>query len=492
MTAEPHHIGRETWLTKLQRRILGNVRRRPILRFLPFEDLEPRLVMTAVINVIPITELVTTESGGTAQIGVSLSQQPKRPVKIPVKSSHVAEGIVSVKQLVFNKVNWDQVQTVTVKGVEDSLADGSQAYSLVLGPAKGDKLFRKIDPIDPTLVNHDSGPPSIEISANGNLQTTEGGGTTSFSIKLSSKPTANVIIPLRSTKDLEGTVAASVTFTPTNWNQAKTITITGVNDSTVDGHQEFQIVLDPAMSADSRYAGLSAPPISITNLDNDIAGLQITPISTLNIFEGFSKDVSVRLRSQPTANVVVSIESKIGANQAGLFVTSLVFTPASWNVPQTISITGKLADGVDGDQPYSVELSTTSSDQAFDALPPRTVNAMIIDTDGQPLAGEYIGAYSGSVIFFGFPFFPQTGDVAFSVANDLLTVTKPDDASGSISNGSGTFAPTAGPLLGGVYTGIFTLNSDGSVDVGGTWTYFFNGNTGAGIWTASRPAPMAL
>ncbi len=477
-----------TFIHHLRSLITGHGRRRSRqLNSLQLEHLEQRCLLTATVNVNPVADLTTTESGGTAQFTVVLSEQPTKPVKIPVKTSDATEGTANTKLLVFTNANWNQAQTVTVKGIDDIATDGNQPYSIILGPAKGDKLFKKFNPSDVSLVNQDNDAPGIQIVAGNNLQTTEGGGTATFTIRLNSKPTASVTIPFHSSNTLEGTVTSSVTFTVANWNQPKTITITGVNDSTIDGNQAYQIIVDPAQSNDSNYAGLTAGPISVTNIDNDVAGLQISPVSTFEVGEGWSRDVSVKLTAKPTADVTVTLAATVGLGEATLSTNTLTFTPANWNVSQIVTVSGTLGDGIDGNQPYAFTLDTTSTDLAFEALPTRTVNASIVDGDNHVLDGNYTGSYTGTVTVFGFPT-QQNGNVAFSAFGNMVTVTEPAEASGLLSGGSGTFAPTSGPLVGGSFTGTFVENQDGSVTVTGTWTYSNNGNHGSGTWTAFRPA----
>lgn len=452
------------------------------------EDLEQRCLPAAVI-VAADPNLTTTEAGGTAQFTLVLSEQPTKPVRIPVKAGDLTEGKVSTKMVVFTSENWNQPQTVTVSGVDDVVTDGNQTYSILLGRVKGDKLFKKQDPTDISVTNQDNDVPGIVVTAGSNLATTEGGGTATFTVRLSAKPTSSVTVFFHSSSTQEGTVTSSVNFTTGNWDQPKTITITGVNDFLIDGDQGYQIIVDPAQSSDSNYNGLTGAPVAVTNNDNDVAGLQVSPVSAFNLFEAGSRDVSVKLTAQPTADVTVTIAETVGADQATLSTTTLTFTPENWNVSQKVTVTGTLGDGIDGNQAYAFTLDTTSTDAAFNGVPTKTVNATIVDTDGEPhnLDGTYTGSYTGTVNILGVPT-NRNGDVEFSVVGIHVTVTQPADATGTISDNSGTFAPTSGPLLGASFTGTFTENEDGTVTVSGTWTYSHNGVTGSGTWNAIRPA----
>ncbi len=87
------------------------------------------------ILVAPTSGLVTTESGGTASFSVVLHSRPTANVTIPISSSDTTEGTVLPTSLVFTSTNWNIPQTVTVKGVNDSIVDGDIAYTVKVGPA---------------------------------------------------------------------------------------------------------------------------------------------------------------------------------------------------------------------------------------------------------------------------------------------------------------------------------------------------------------------
>ena len=74
--------------------------------------------------------------------------------------------------------------------------------------------------------------------------TKEDGTTATFNVALKSAPSANVTVNVSSSNNSEGTVSpSSLTFTTNNWNTAQTVTVTGVNDSSLDGHQAYKINL---------------------------------------------------------------------------------------------------------------------------------------------------------------------------------------------------------------------------------------------------------
>src|SRR5439155_1053096 len=137
------------------------------------------------------------------------------------------------------------------------------------------------------------------------------GGTATFTVALTSQPTANVTIGLSSNDLTEGTVApASLTFTAGNWSTAQTVTVTGENDLVADGDVPYTIVTAPATSTDPGYSGRDGADVGVTNTDNDTAG--ITVILSLRValpISGGTATFTVALTSQPTADVTIGLSS---------------------------------------------------------------------------------------------------------------------------------------------------------------------------------------
>src|SRR5207248_253564 len=100
----------------------------------------------------------------------------------------------------------------------------------------------------------------------------------SFTLVLTSQPTANVSIGISSSNTAEGTASSSsLTFTSANWNVAQTITVTGVNDFVDDGNIAYTILTAAATSSDGNYSGRNAADVSVSNTDDDTAGITVSP-----------------------------------------------------------------------------------------------------------------------------------------------------------------------------------------------------------------------
>lgn len=330
----------------------------------------------------------TDESGGQATFQVRLDSRPAADVTIPVSSDDLSEGTVDPASLIFTSGNWDQYQTVTVTGVADNLADGDVAYNILLGVATStDDNYSGLDPADVTVTNRDVRVPGFEITAiSGN--TNESGGQATFRVRLISPPTANVTIPLSSSNTAEGTVApASLTFTAANWNTFQTVTVTGVNDAIADGNQTYYIRLAPAVSTDPIYNTLDPADVTVINLDVKTGSLIVSAISGNTDESGKTATFTVRLNSQPAANVTIPTITSSNTAEGTVSPASLTFTSGNWNTNQTVTVTGVDDDLADGNKSYSIVLGTTSSpgDDNFHGLalgPVAVTNVDLVDPYG--------------------------------------------------------------------------------------------------------------
>lgn len=177
-----------------------------------------------------------------------------------------------------------------------------------------------------------------------------------------------------------GTVSsASVTFTSANWSTPQTLTVTGVNDDLTDGDAGYTIATAAATSTDGNYGGLNAADVSVTNTDNDTAGITVDPTSELMTTEaGGTATFTIVLNAQPTANVTISLTSS-NASEGTVVPASAAFTAADWKTPQTVTVTGVDDDLDDGDLAYAIVTAASSTDANYNGL--NAADVAIINTD---------------------------------------------------------------------------------------------------------------
>jgi hypothetical protein len=389
---------------------------------------------TAGITVAPLTGLSTTEGGATANLTVVLNSEPTADVTVAVESSDLTEGTVTPDALVFTSLNWSSPQVVTIKGEDDPVADGNVQFQVrVLAAVSLDATYNGMDPLDATVTNNDNDQPGIAVTPTSGLQVDEAGTTeATFSVVLMSQPMADVTIGLSVSDATEGSLnTAQLVFTVGGWNAAQFVTVKGVDDSLADGNQVFNIITAPAVSSDANYSGLNADDVEARNQDDDVAGFIISATDIVTAEPNVAATFTVRLTSQPTANVTIAVASN-DATEGVASPASLVFSAGDWNTAKTVTVTGQNDAVADGNVPYKVVLGpVTGGDTQYTALDPNDVNAVNNDDD---TAGITVTPVSGLVTTEG------GGTATFTVvltsqptANVTIGISSLDATEGSVS-----------------------------------------------------------
>ena len=140
-----------------------------------------------------------------------------------------------------------------------------------------------VDPTNNTitgLVNHftdfvityiNSGAGITVTESDGSTAVTEGGATDSITYVLTSQPTASVVITPSASGSKVSLSPTSMTFTTGNWATPQTLTVTAVDDSSVEGSHSDTIT-HVISSGDANYSGVSISNITATITDNDSSG----------------------------------------------------------------------------------------------------------------------------------------------------------------------------------------------------------------------------
>ena len=330
-----------------------------------------------------------TEAGSTDTFTVVLDAQPTSDVVLSVVSGDTGEATVSAASLTFTPGNWNAAQTITVTGVDESVDDGNQSTTVTLAvvDASSDNTFDPLADQTVTVTTMDDDAAGFTIAeSGGGTSVTEAGSTDTFTVVLDAQPTSDVVLSVVSGDTGEATVsAASLTFTPGNWNTAQTITVTGVDESVDDGNQSTTVTISVVdASSDNTFDPLADQTVTVTTTDDDTAGFTIAESSGgTSVTEAGSTDTfTVVLDAQPTSDVVLSVVSG-DTGEATVSAASLTFTPGNWNTAQTITVTGVDDSMDDGNQSTTVTVSVVdaSSDNTFDPLADQTVTVTTTDDD---------------------------------------------------------------------------------------------------------------
>jgi len=330
--------------------------------------------------VIVETDESTQVTEGVAQVDtytMSLSSQPSSDVTLTITPD--AQSTVDPTELTFTSANWDTPQAVTVTAVDDDVAEENHTSTIrhTAASADGDYDGVAIDDLTADITDNDMAAVTITESA-GSTDVTEGGGTDTYTVVLSTEPTANVVIAVA--PDAQSTVDADeLTFTAANWDTPQTVTVTAVDDDITEGSHTSTID-HTVMSADGQYDGLTAADVTASVADNDTACVTFTESDgSTDVAEGGATDTyAVVLNTQPTANVVIAVAPDA---QSTVDADELTFTAANWDTPQTVTVTAVDDDITEGAHTSTIDHTVMSADGEYDGLAAADVTASIADND---------------------------------------------------------------------------------------------------------------
>ena len=170
---------------------------------------------------------------------------------------------------------------------------------------------------------------------------TEGGDASTFTVKLASRPSANVAIAVSGTDTGEGTVSPSgLTFTSSNWNTPQTVTITGVDDSWHDGDQTYAVRLGRPVTTDRGYARLSSRRVSVSTTDDESTPTVTLSASSDSISEnGGTATVTATLSGPSAAATTITISPVSGAYSVGSDGSITIPAGRTSNAGDTVTVT---------------------------------------------------------------------------------------------------------------------------------------------------------
>ncbi|TWT84385.1 Dockerin type I repeat protein [Planctomycetes bacterium CA13] len=372
---------------------------------------------------------IVSEAGDQDSFSVQLSAAPLTDVLLRVESDDTSEVGLSTTSLLFTTANWSQPQTVTVSGIDDDLVDGVVASTLTVSvDASSDAAFRLL-PIQTLAVTTTDDDASGFFVTQSTMTVDESGSFETFTVVLTAEPTADVVLNVVSADVEEALVDhPTLTFNPTNWNVAQTVTVTGVDESIDDGDQATVVSVSVnGEFSDDVFDLLAEQTVNVTTTDDDAAGFAVSNSAVTVDETGSLQTFTVVLSSEPISEVVLDIVSA-DVSEVSVDRTTLTFTPANWNVNQTITVTG-VNDAIDdGDQATMVTVSVIDplSDVVFGPLAEQTVNVTTRDddvagiglsqSDDLTVVGE---THSSDAVEFALTSQPL-GDVVIAIAVDLV------------------------------------------------------------------------
>ena len=352
---------------------------------------------------VSVTQLTVTEAAGTGRTAtytVKLNTQPTGDVTITPSSSAESAATVS-GALTFTSSNWSTAQTVTVTGVDDAVDQGDTDRTATISHtvSGGDYGEVSAGSVSVSVTDDDTAGITVSVTQLTVTETAGAGRTATYTVKLNTQPTGNVTITASSSDDSAATVSGALTFTSTNWSTVQTVTVTGVDDAVDQGGTDRTATISHKVSGGD-YGDVSAASVSVTVTDDDTAGVTVTADSPFTVLEGGSDIYTLKLNSEPTSDVVISLSSNnvevtiadTDGETDGVQNT-LTFTSSNWSMAQTVTVNAAQDDDTDEDS-ATITHASASSDTGYDGIEIPAVQVTVLE----PSSAAVVPAMSISAV----------------------------------------------------------------------------------------------
>ena len=277
---------------------------------------------------VSTTRLALTEGGNPTTYTVVLDSNPQATVTVTPVSDDDGAAAVSGGPLTFTSSNWDTARTVTVTPVDDD--DANDETVMVSHSISGYSGVSHSDVADLTVTVAE---PGVTIDTT-RLSLTEGGSTATYTVVLDALPSGNVtVIPYSDDTDA-AMVSPALTFTTTNWDTPRTVTVTPVDD---DDANDETVMVSHAVSGYPRVSNSDVDDLTVTVADDDTAGVTVTPTSLALAEGGSTATYTVKLNTLPSGNVTVTPNSD--DSRAVTVSAALTFNSSNWNTAQPVTVT---------------------------------------------------------------------------------------------------------------------------------------------------------
>ena len=314
---------------------------------------------TAGVTIEPT--VLSVVAGRSNEYTVKLATQPTGEVTVTI-SGHASTDVslsgprLDNTTLTFTVGDWSMAQTVTVSATQ-SAATGK--VTLTHAVAGADYASVTAEPVVVSVVAVAGQQPTIQVGVTSSTQTltVPEGGSNSYTLVLSSRPTGDVAVGVTLPAGTDLTLSSNMlTFTVNDWATAQTVTVTAAEDD--DGVTDAVATLIHTISGGG-YASATVPDVEVSVTENDTAGLVISK-DNLTVGEGDAAGMTytVALATQPSGSVSVSITGHSGTDLS-LDETTLTFTTETWNTAQTVTVTA--AEDDDGVTDAVATLTHTAS-----------------------------------------------------------------------------------------------------------------------------------
>ena len=274
--------------------------------------------------IVTDVDTMTVAEGSATTFQVRLSARPTTDVTVLVSRPSGDEDLIvqSGSALTFTPSNWSAYQTAAVAALQDDdAADGSATISCsASGWQSSDLSVTEADDDTQAIVTDREAVTVLE------------GGTATFQVKLSARPSGDVAVSvghLNGDGDIAVESKALLAFTASNWDTYQEARVSAAqDDDAVNGSATIRCAADGWTSGD----------IVALEADDDAQTI-IADQDTIAVPEGDTASFQIRLSARPSENVTVSASRLTGDADLGpTHEAGVTFTSANWSAYQPLTL----------------------------------------------------------------------------------------------------------------------------------------------------------
>lgn len=346
-----------------------------------------------------VTESTATSGGDLDTYTIVLTKQPSATVTVTITcNSHVQVNTTgttyaSSTTRTFTTSTgvaggWNMPQTITLRGVSDTTAEGTHAGTVThtVATAGGYTAGMAIQGLNVDVLdrNDTNGNRIMLAHTGGETRVGESGLTDTIKVRLRVAPTATVSVNLASNQ--VKCTPALLTFTSANWSTEQDVAVSALDDYLNEGLHSNNIIAY-SYSSDANYLNYGSTNSSIGStltasiIDNDNVNVLVTESGgSTEISEAGATDTyTLALNAEPTGPVTIALQpnSQATVSPAG----PLVFDSTNWNTPVTITVSAAFDTTVEPTTPAQITHYVTSSDIRFHGLSAATVSPVVTDNE---------------------------------------------------------------------------------------------------------------
>ncbi len=203
------------------------------------------------VSVSP-TQIDMVEGDAGAGYALTLESEPAGSVTVRISTDGLTA--VSPSEVRFGPEDWQEPRWIAVTVADDATQQGTRVSEVRHSVESDDAVYAALSVAMVAVTVHDNERADVIVSSSVD-DITARDGSTSFGVRLASRPAADVMIPLVASCDRVHLSLSAVRLTRDTWQAGVQVIVSANVDPSWYGEEVCTIALGPTSSADKAYDG---------------------------------------------------------------------------------------------------------------------------------------------------------------------------------------------------------------------------------------------